>query len=106
VEAKGLRVFARIDHGAGARSAGLSLAPTELVLFGSPAIGTRLMQCGHTVAIDLPLKALIWQGEDGKVRLAYTDAPVLARRHGLGGCEEALQNVSAALASFAAAATR
>jgi len=106
VEGKGLGVFSRIDHAAGAQKAGMSLAPTELVLFGNPKIGTALMHCGHTVAIDLPLKALIWQDPDGKVWLAYNDPDYLARRHNLSGCEKPLKKVSGALAGFAAAATQ
>lgn len=106
VEGKGLTVFSRMDHAAGARKAGMSLAPTELVIFGSPKIGTLLIFCGQTVAIDLPLKALVWEDGDGKVQLAYTDPAYLAERHGLSGCEKPLEKVTGALAGLAAAATQ
>lgn len=106
IEGKGLGVFSRIDHAAGAEKAGMTLTPTELVLFGSPKIGTVLMHCGHTVAIDLPFKALIWQDPDGKVWLAYNDPGYLAKRHDLDGCEKPLEKVSGVLAGLAAAATQ
>lgn len=86
LEAKGMRVFAEIDHAAGAKDAGTELAPTRLIVFGNPKVGTPLMQCNRTVAIDLPQKMLIWQDSEGSVRLAYNDPRYLERRHGLGAC--------------------
>jgi len=106
VESKGIKVFARIDHAAGAKSVDMELAPTELVIFGSPKVGTPLMQCGRTIGIDLPLKALVWQDADGKVWLAYYDPTYLAERHGLDGCVEPLKKVGGALKMFAEAATQ
>jgi uncharacterized protein (DUF302 family) len=105
-EAKGLTIFARIDHAAGAAAVGSQLAPTELVILGSPKIGTALMQCGHTVAIDLPFKALIWQDAEGKVWLSYNAPQYLAERHGLTGCEGPLEKATGALAGLAKAATQ
>lgn len=103
---KGMTVFARLNHAAAAAAVGLELPPTELVIFGNPKVGTPLMQCQQSVAIDLPQKALIWQGPDGQVRLSYNDPGYLAERHSLGACgEQALQKVAAALAGFARAAT-
>ena len=103
---KGMTVFARIDHAAGAAAGGLELRPTELVIFGNPNVGTPLIQCQQSVAIDLPQKALIWQGPDNQVWLSYNDPNYLAERHALGACgEQALQKVVAALAGFARAAT-
>jgi uncharacterized protein (DUF302 family) len=104
-EAKGLTVFSRIDHAAGAKAAGLDLAPTELIIFGTPKVGTALMQCDRAVGIDLPLKALIWQDADGKALLAYNDAAWMARRHDLGDCDALLGKVSGVLAGLAAEAT-
>jgi uncharacterized protein (DUF302 family) len=75
--------FARIDHAAGAASAGLSLRPTDVVIFGNPKGGTALMQDRQTAGIDLPLKALVWQDADGKVWLSYNDPAWIAQRHGL-----------------------
>lgn len=83
VRGKGMTVFARIDHAAGARAAGLSLRPTELIIFGNAKGGTPLMQAGQEAGIDLPLKALVYQDAHGKVWLAYNDPHWLADRHHL-----------------------
>jgi uncharacterized protein (DUF302 family) len=82
--ARGLLVFARIDHAAGAAQVGMALRPTELVLFGHPRGGTPLMQERQTAGIDLPLKALAWEDAEGKVWLTYNEIPWLADRHNLG----------------------
>jgi uncharacterized protein (DUF302 family) len=79
-----MTVFARIDHARGAVDVGLSLRPTELLVFGAAQGGTPLMQAHQTVGIDLPLKALAWQDADGTVWLTYNDPHWIARRHGLG----------------------
>ena len=84
----------------------MSLRPTEVVIFGNPKVGTPLMNCAQSVAIDLPQKALIWQDEAGEVWLAYNDPAYLAGRHKIEGCDEVLKKVSGALANFAAAATK
>ena len=83
ITAKGLTVFARIDHAANALKQGLTLRPTELVLFGNPKAGTPLMQDSQTSGIDLPLKVLTWEDENGKVWVAYNDTQWIASRHGL-----------------------
>jgi uncharacterized protein (DUF302 family) len=85
----GLRIFARIDHAAGAREVGASLRPTELLIFGHPKGGTPLMQDQQLAGIDLPIKALAWEDEHGKVWLSYNDAHWLAERHGLGDASRA-----------------
>ncbi len=106
LETKGMNVFARIDHAAGAAGAGLELPDTELVIFGNPKVGTPLMLCARTVAIDLPQKALIWKDADGKVWLGYNDPAFLDQRHQLGdNCQAVLAKVSKALGAFATAAT-
>jgi uncharacterized protein (DUF302 family) len=79
-----LSVFARIDHAAGAAAAGLSLRPTEVVIFGNAKGGIALMQDQQTAGIDLPLKALVWEDSGGKVFLSYNDPAWIAQRHGLG----------------------
>jgi uncharacterized protein (DUF302 family) len=84
VQAKGLMVFARIDHAAGAGEVGLALRPTELVIFGNARGGTPLMQANQAIGIDLPLKALVWQDASGATWLSYNDPAWLAQRHGLG----------------------
>lgn len=106
VKDKGMNIFARIDHAAGAAKIGKSLRPTELLIFGNPQGGTPLMQCAQTAGIDLPLKALVWQDDAGKVWLGYNEPAYLASRHRIGECGEAVQNMSKALAGFAAAATK
>lgn len=79
----GLLVFARIDHAAGARDVGLALRPTELLIFGNPKGGTPLMQDKQIAGIDLPVKALAWKDETGKVWLSYNATEWIAARHGL-----------------------
>jgi uncharacterized protein (DUF302 family) len=83
VKARGMTVFARIDHAAGAATAGLSLRPTEVLVFGNAKGGTPLMQSVQTIGIDLPLKALVWQDASGDTWLSYNDPSWLAKRHGL-----------------------
>lgn len=83
VKSKGMRVFARIDHAAAARSVGLEMRPTEVLIFGDPRAGTALMKkCPH-LAIDLPLKALAWEDENGRVRLAFNSPNYLQKRYSL-----------------------
>jgi uncharacterized protein (DUF302 family) len=100
VKQKGLNVFARIDHAAGAAKIGKNLRPTELLIFGNPQGGTPFMECGQTVGIDLPLKALVWQDESGQVWLGYNDPAYLAVRHGVAQCP-AVEGLKKALAGFA-----
>lgn len=102
---KGMTVFARINHAAGAEKVGITLRPTELVIFGNPKVGTPLMQCSQSIAIDLPQKALIWQDETGQVKLSYNNPQYLAKRHNTQGCDEVLNKVTNALSKFAAKAT-
>jgi uncharacterized protein (DUF302 family) len=105
LEEKGMRIVARINHAAGAASVDMVLRPTELLIFGNPKVGTPLMQCEQTVAIDLPQKMLIWEDESGTVWLSYNDPQYLAERHDIKGCEENIRKVAGALANFADAAT-
>jgi len=79
--AKGVTVFARVDHSGEAEKAGLKMNPTQLLIFGSPKAGTPLMVTAPTVAIDLPLKALAWQDGSGKVWLSYNTPEYLKQRH-------------------------
>ena len=103
---KGMTVFLRVNHSDGARNVGKQLRPTELVIFGNPKVGAPLMQCGQTIGIDLPQKALIWQDENGQVWLTYNDPRYLAKRHGIDGCQLVLDKVQNALKNFAKAATQ
>lgn len=105
VKSKGMAVFARIDHAAGATEAGLPLRPTELLIFGNAKAGTPLMQADQTMGIDLPLRALAWEDQDQKVWLSYNDPQWLAGRHGLDGkFRELTQRMAAGLAAAATAA--
>lgn len=105
VKAKGLTVFARIDHAEGASAAGLSLRPTEVLIFGNAKGGTPLMQAEQTIGIDLPLKALVWQDAAGETWLSLNDPAWLAARHGANGVEAVVGKLSALLEDFAKTAT-
>lgn len=105
LEEKGMTVMNRINHTAGADKAGLELRPTEVVIFGNPKVGTPLMQCAQSVAIDLPQKALIWEDSEGVVWLGYNDPEYLKQRHSIEGCDGVIEKVKGALAGFAKAAT-
>ena len=98
VRAKGLTVFADIDHAAGATAAGLSLRPTEVLIFGNAKGGTPLMQANQTIGLDLPLRVLVWQDASGDTWLSYNDPGWLAKRHGLG--DESRATVSALSAAL------
>jgi len=101
VKAKGLTVFARIDHSAGASAVGLSLNPTEVLIFGNAKGGTPLMQSAQSIGIDLPLKALVWKDAAGDTWLSYNDPAWLAKRHGLSGTEAPIGDLTAALDAVA-----
>ena len=100
LKAGGVTVFARIDHAAGAASAGMPLRPTELLIFGNPKAGTPLMQANQTIGIDLPLKILVWEDDSGGVWITYNDPAWLAKRHNLGG------NAAAAVKAMGDALTK
>ena len=102
---KGMTVFIRINHAEGAQKVGKKLRPTELIIFGNPKVGTPLMQCGQSVGIDLPQKALIWQDESGQVWLSYNDPKYLASRHSIKECGEIIKKIEKALGNFARMAT-
>jgi len=105
LNAKGMTIFDTINHKKGAKSVGKKLRPTTVVIFGNPKIGTPLMHCSQTMAIDLPQKALIWKDANGDVWYSYNDPQYLAQRHNIKGCEKVLNKVTNALANFAKAAT-
>ena len=97
---RGLNVFARIDHAAGAAKIGKTLRPTEVLIFGNPQGGTPFMECAHSVGIDLPHKALVWEDAQGQVWLGYNDPAYLAQRHGVAQCP-AVSGLTKALAGLA-----
>ena len=99
---RGLTIFARVDHAAGAAKVGKTLRPTEVLVFGNPMGGTPLMECAQSAGIDLPLKALVWEDAQGQVWLGYNDPAYLARRHGVADCP-AVAPLTKALAGLAEA---
>jgi len=106
VKAKGMTVFARINHAAGATAVGQPLRPTEVLICGNAKGGTPLMQSVQTIGIDLPLKALVWQDAGGDTWLSYNDPDWLAKRHGLSSeTETTVGTLAGALAALAKAAT-
>lgn len=83
LEAKSIKVFALIDHSGEAAKVGMEMHPTKLLIFGSPKGGTPVMLAAPTVALDLPLKALVWEDDKGKVWISYNDPAYLQKRHGI-----------------------
>jgi len=104
VKSKGMKVMARVDHSSNAKNAGMDLRPTQLLIFGNPKVGTPLMNCSQSIAIDLPQKMLVWQAEDGTVFLGFNDPAYLKNRHSTEACDEVFNKVSGALTNFANAA--
>ena len=102
VKQRGLNVFARVDHAAGAAKVNKTLRPTEVLIFGNPQGGTPFMECAQSAGIDLPLKGLVWEDAAGQVWLGYNDPAFLAQRHGAAGCP-AVENLRKALGGIAEA---
>lgn len=92
LQAKGVNVFALVDHSGEAAKVGLKMQPTQLIIFGSPKAGTPLMVVSPTLAIDLPLKALAWEDADGKVWLSYNTPEYLKQRHNIP--DDLVKNIS------------
>lgn len=105
LDAKGIKVVARVDHAAGAKAAGLDLPPTEMLMFGNPKIGTPLMQANPEIGIDLPMKVLAWQAGNGKVYVGYTAPDKLKARHGIKDRDEVFKTMADALLRFTEAAS-
>jgi uncharacterized protein (DUF302 family) len=101
IQARGLNVFARIDHAAGAADVGLPLAPTDLIIFGNARGGTPLMQSVQTVGIDLPLKILVWQDAANNTWFSYNEPGWIAQRHGVAGVESTIDKMADLLAAIA-----
>lgn len=102
---KSLTLFNDIDHAANAKKVGLTLRPTRVIIFGNPKVGTPLMACAQTVAIDLPQKFLITEDEQGKVSLSYNSPDYLAKRHKIDNCDGPLAKITGALSKISAKAT-
>ncbi|NOY15776.1 MAG: DUF302 domain-containing protein [Gammaproteobacteria bacterium] len=105
LKSKGMTVFDVIDHAKGAAGVGIELPPTTLVIFGNPKVGTLLMKCSRTAAIDLPQKMLIWSDESGQTWLAYNDPVYMAKRHGISACGEVIKKITGVLGKFSSVAT-
>jgi len=106
LSAAGFKIFARVDHGAGAKSVNMPLAPTELLIFGNPKGGTKLMQSQRTVGIELPLKYLVWEDADGKVMIGWNDPAWFTGRHGIDDRAPVVAKISGALKKFATEASK
>ena len=104
--ARGLIVVARVDHAANATSAGLSLRPMQLLIFGNPAAGTKLIEAAPLMGLSLPLKMLAWQEADGTTRLAYDSAGDLAAGRGVPADFPILPRVQETMQAMTRAATR
>ncbi len=102
---KGMTIFNRIKHSEGAGKVGINLRDTELIIFGNPKVGSPLMKCQQSVAIDLPQKALIWEDDKDRVWISYNDPRYLEKRHNITGCEEAISKIEKALAGIAKSAS-
>jgi uncharacterized protein (DUF302 family) len=105
VRAKGMTIFAHIDHAASAAALGMSLRPMDLIIFGSAKAGTSLMQSIETIGIDLPLKALVWQDESGTTWLSYNDPGWFATRHAIVDSDLTINAMRGALNEIAKTAT-
>ena len=106
LEKKGITVFARIDHAAGAKKVEQSLRPTQVLIFGNPKLGTPLMTANQRIGIDLPLKALAWEDKAGKVWLAYTKPSTLQDRFNIDGRDEVFKKMTGALDKLTSAALK
>ena len=102
---KGMTIFNRIKHSESASKVGIELRETELIIFGNPKIGSLLMKCQQSVAIDLPQKALIWRDENFRVWISYNDPQYLKKRHNITGCDEVISKIEKALFGITEAAS-
>ena len=103
---KKLTVFSKIDHAAGAKSVDQDLRPTTLIIFGSPAVGTALIEAEQTMGLSLPLKMLVWQDAAGKVWLGYDMPASVVAERGVAKDHPVVGRVTAALAAVAEAAVK
>lgn len=103
---KGITVFARIKHDAGAKKVGIELRPTELLIFGNPKLGSPVLTSNQTAGLDLPLKALVWKDEKGQVWLTYNDPAHIAKRHGITDRAKIVAKMTGALKKLTGVATK
>lgn len=100
IEAKGLKIFSTIQHGEAAKANGLELNPTNLIIFGNPQVGTKLMQCDQTMGLELPMKILVWQNSDGEVLAGFNDPEKYLDQYDLESCKEVILKVKGVLTSL------
>ena len=103
INATGMTVFARIDHAAGAAGVGLTLRPTELIIFGNARGGTPLMQAAQTIGIDLPLKALVWEDAAGNTWISYNEPKWIVQRHNVANAQPIVTKMADLLSAIATA---
>jgi len=106
VKDKGFNVIARVNHAVAAIKSGSTLRPTELLIFGNPKLGTKLMQSTQTIGIDLPLKVLVWEDEKGVVTLSYNDPAWLKQRHGINDKDKVFAKMTGAMDKFSNGAVK
>jgi len=104
-KAKGITVFVRVDHAAGAMKIGEEMAPTQLLLFGNPKLGTPLMKVNREAGFDLPMKALAWTDDAGRTWLAVTDPAALKARYGLEAASPVIEKMTGAVTAMGKEAT-
>jgi uncharacterized protein (DUF302 family) len=104
IRAQRMTLFARIDHAAGATEVGLTLRPTELIIFGSARGGTPLMQAVQTIGIDLPLKALVWEDAAGKTWISYNEPKWIVQRHDVANAQPIVTKMADLLSAISTAA--
>ena len=104
ITAANLKIFGRVDHAANARGVNLELRPSTVFIFGNPTVGTRLMQCEQKIAIDLPLRILVWEDSARAVWIGYEPPAHLAERHRVQGCREVIDRMTIAMSTLTAAA--
>jgi len=97
---KGMTVFNRVKHSDAAKNVGIELRETELIIFGNPKVGSPLMKCQQSVAIDLPQKVLIWKDREGNVWISYNNPRYLEKRHNISNCEAVISKIEKALAGI------
>ncbi len=102
---KGMTIFNRIKHSENAAKIGIQLRETEVIIFGNPKAGSPLMKCQQSIALDLPLKALIWKDNSNQVWISYNDIVYLKNRHNVQGCEKVILKVGKILANIAKSAS-
>lgn len=101
---RGIVPAARVDHAAGAKSAGMELRPTELVLFGNPKLGTPLIIANQRIGIDLPMRVLVWEDPQRIVWIGFVEPEALKRRYGISGEDDGFNAIKSALEGLAGAA--